>query len=659
MKNNFLKIAVIIESCLLTIAGLSQENMFCKLPDPTIFSSVTLNGWVKFQQTKPLQSGTLFTNNKTAFGLTGKYEMKVRKAITDELGIKHVWMQEFYNNIPVLFGEFILHEKNGRLVSGNGKIYTATTILQQINLTKPAATEKALQYVKGKKYWWQDSTKENKLKRKAKDQSASYYPRPELYYYFDDRLQQLRTGYKILIQAFDPGKSGYVYVDAGNGNVFRWDPVEKNTCDPSVVNTVWYGNKTIYTYTDLFTSGWDLEDDCNPSTYKVYDYATTFNSIFNSSNNQWTTDRQRSAATCLWSIRQTRDVYNGVFGRNGHDGDGANIDIYFDYVFPGNNTNNASFHHDPIGDDEMNIGTGMAGTIADDFGTLDIVAHEFTHGVVDYTANLVYERESGALDESFADVFGEYIEKRIFGSNNWLLGWDRMVNGTNAPVRDMANPQSFSQPDRYLGFNWLPATGSCIPVGPGESGDNDFCGVHTNSGVQNRMFFLLSAGGSGWTNDSSSRATAATGNNPYPWTVEGIGIENAVRIAYRALSFYLGANSSYSDSRNAWVHAANDLYGECSVQAIQTGKAWHAVGFFPPAQIGATVCGSYGTIPYYSNTPEQMNVAGSCTVNILPTDNLVQLSSAKKVVLGPGFWAENGSNFRAYIFVSECEFAAY
>jgi bacillolysin len=657
MKNNFLKIAISITGCFNLINIKAQENMFSKSPDPAIFSSVNKNGWVNFQQTKTLQSATLFIKNKRAFGLSDKYEMKSRKTITDELGIKHSWMQQFYNKIPVLFGEFILHEKNGQLISGNGKIYTAPTILHQFNLTKYLAIEKALQYVKAKKYWWQDSIKENKLKRKTKDQSATYFPKPVLYYYFDDKFYQLRPCYQILIQTFDPGKSGYVYIDAVTGNVFRWNPVEKYSCDAAVVNTPWYANRTIFTYTNTFISGWDMEDDCTPSTYKVYDFSTPFNSIFNSSNNQWLIDRERSAATCLWSIRQTRDVFNGVLGRNGHDGNGGNIDMYFDYIFANNSTYNASYHYDPTGDDEINIGTGATGTNLDDYGALDIMAHEFTHGVIHYTANFIYERESGALDESFADVFGEYVENRIFTNNNWLLGWDRIVNGMNAPVRDLSNPQSFAQPDRYMGFYWKPATNSCIPIAPGEPGDNDYCGVHFNSGVQNRMYYLLSTGGSGWTNDSSSRVTSSSGNNPYSWTITGIGIEKAVRIAYRAISFYLGANANYFDSRNAWVHAAVDLYGACSFEAIQTGKAWHAVGIFPPPTVTSeTVCGTVsGAFSGVINGTYYLATNCALTIN----NGALAYYGAGKVVISPGFRANNGSQFKAYYQTNDCAFAGY
>jgi Zn-dependent metalloprotease len=637
----------------------AQENEYCKNPDASIFSSVTLNGWVKFKPNIALNTATLFQTNKTSFGLQNNIEMKKIKTEVDDLGFTHSWYREFVNDIPVLFGHFIVHEKNNQLQSGNGKIYTAATINAN-NLIGPAgAINKALQFVHANKYWWQDTAKENKLKRKLNDLKATYFPKPEILYAYDDITKQIRLGYKIIVQTFDPGKSGILYIYADNGLVFLWDPLEHSSCDASTVNTNWYNNRIIYCYTDAFTSGWDLEDDCTSSTYKMYDYATASNSIFNSSNNQWTTLRQRSAATCLWSIRQTRDVYSNIFGRNGHNNSGGNIDMYFDYIFAGNSTNNANYHYDAIGDDEINIGRGNEDpSILDDYSALDILAHEFTHGVTQYTCNLVYQREPGALNESFSDLLGEYVENKVFNGNNWLLGWDRIVGGVNAPIRNMEAPLAFEQPDRYGGFKWSPASNACNPIGPGNPGNNDYCGVHTNSGVQNRMYYLLSVGGNGWTNDSSSRNVAATGANAYQWSVAGITIDKAARIAYRVMTVYLSSNSNYFDSRNAWVHAAEDLYGACSFEAIQTGKAWYAVGIGPPAGAGGNICGTFGNVPFTYTKPGQVNVANTCTVNILTTGNTVQVNAGNKITLNPGFTSLVGSRFVAHI-IDDCVFASY
>jgi Zn-dependent metalloprotease len=648
----------------------AQENMFCNIPDSGLFSKVSSNGWIKFRQDLSLKSSSVFSEHKKSFGFEDeKYEMRETKRETDKYGGTHIRLQEHYNSIPILFGDFLLHEKNGQLSSGNGKIYTTTkSIPSSPEMTKEKSIDLALANVNAKKYYWNDTAKENKIKRKSNDPTATYYPKPQLLYYYNDKMNAFQFCYRIVIQCFDAGKSSEVFIDASTGSIFLLNPLETSTCDPTTVNTVWYGNKTVYTYTDAFTSGWDLEDDCTPSTYKVFDAANS-NDIFNSSNNTWTSQRQRSAATSLWSIRQTRDVYKNSFERNGHDNDDQNIDIYFDYVWPGNDRDNASYRYDQFGDDEINIGCGSTSAITDDYGALDIMAHEFTHGVTQYSAELVYNREPGALNESFSDVMAEFVENKVLGSNNWLLGWDRMVlignSLVNAPIRSCIAPGLYRQPDRYLGLkNWSNATSSCSPTGPPSSPsdpvDNDNCGVHTNSGVQNRMFYLLSMGGNGWTDDSSSTIPSQTPFNSYQWSVQGIGIDKAGRIAYNAL-LYLISSSGYLDSRNAWVAAATNLYGECSQEAIQTGKAWYAVGIGPSTSTpaGNTYCDfGYGVYPLNLTKPGFISLSPNCTVYILPTGNQVTFTSANRVIINPGFTAFEGSKFTANINI-DCLFAQY
>jgi bacillolysin len=274
---------------------------------------------------------------------------------------------------------------------------------------------------------------------------------------------------------------------------------------------------------------------------------------------------------------------------------------------------------------------------------LDIIAHEFTHGVTQTSANLVYSKESGALNESFSDIFGISCYNWFSNGNNpniWLIGFDRKNPANTAQslyIRNMSNPNDKGDPDTYLGTNWVSTT---TPTDVG--GDN--WGVHRNSGVQNFMYFLLVNGGIG-VNDNGTN-----------YTVTGIGINNAQVIAYRALTVYLSINSQYADARNAWIHAAVDLYGSCSNQAIEVGKAWNAVGLAPPVINQTTnYCGTFGSTIFTANSPNIFSLSPNCTMIVNPA-NQIQFG-ANKVIVNPGFNAQTGSNFRAY--VSDCRFAAF
>jgi len=115
------------------------------------------------------------------------------------------------------------------------------------------------------------------------------------------------------------------------------------------------------------------------------------------------------------------------------------------------------------------------------------------------------------------------------------------------------------QPDTYLGENWIIPSSVCIK-------NNDYCGVHRNSGVQNYWFYLLAEGGTG------------TNDNGFNYNLLGIGKEKAARIAYRNLTAYLTPSATYIDARQGSIQAAIDLFGVNSFEEKQTRDAWQAVG---------------------------------------------------------------------------------
>jgi hypothetical protein len=213
--------------------------------------------------------------------------------------------------------------------------------------------------------------------------------------------------------------------------------------------------------------------------------------------------------------------------------------------------------------------------------TLDIAGHEFTHGVVRFSANLNTFGESGALIESFCDIFGTMIEDFSRGSNNWTIGEDAST------IRDMQTPSNTANPSTYLTDPLWVNTIGCIPGSANDPGDN--CGVHTNAGVQNHWFYLLSQGG--------------TQNGVI---VQGIGIDKAASIAYTNLTTFLGSNANHPAARLGAISAAKQLYGVCSNEVIQTTNAWAAVGVGAPYSGNCLtisgeniICRDFTTFPYH------------------------------------------------------------
>lgn len=222
-------------------------------------------------------------------------------------------------------------------------------------------------------------------------------------------------------------------------------------------------------------------------------------------------------------LGDTYDYYHSRYGRDSYDGKGGDLRAF---VRVRNKKDepmrNAAFIPDDI--DTMIFGEGMT--------KVDVVAHELTHGVTFNSAGLWYMYQSGALNESFSDIFGEAVENYSKGAHDWLVG--AQIPG--GALRSMADPTLYGDPDHYRDF---------------QSSCSDWGGVHTNSGIQNKAFYLLT---------------------------QKIGITKAAAIAYMTLTTYLGERARFTDSRVGFIESANKLYGKGSTEAKEAAAAWTAVG---------------------------------------------------------------------------------
>lgn len=260
------------------------------------------------------------------------------------------------------------------------------------------------------------------------------------------------------------------------------------------------------------------------------------------------------AVQAQYGIESTRAYFSHMHDRASYDDRGSRVTAYINY---GESYNNAFWNGFNLvfgSGDQYNYGAIVS---------LDIVGHEYTHGVVDYAAKFRYTGESGALDESFADIFGEMVEYETMGANDWILGKDVGLHH-RLLFRSMSDPNRAGQPDTYGGRYWIE------PQCAQPSRANDRCGVHTNSGVQNKWFYLLSIGETG-INDHDQK-----------YDVQGIGRRKAAQIAYRSLTEYLSPTSDYQVARSGSIQAAIDLYGRGSVEHEMTTTAWYAVGVGEP-----------------------------------------------------------------------------
>tara|TARA_B100001109_G_C18864441_1_gene476112 strand:- start:3598 stop:7098 length:3501 start_codon:yes stop_codon:yes gene_type:complete len=487
----------------------------------------------------------------------------LNKTEVDELGYTHLAYKQSFNGIPLAFSDFKVHLKNGKIISINGKWINKEPATQNKSLSENDALEKALAHIGAKVYKWQVELEEKHIKTLEGDLNATYFPKGELVYVSPKAKlnpNEMELAYQFNIYAHEPHERVEIYVSANNGNIlFKNDLIHTGNAS-GTARTAYSGNQSVTTDSTGLNqfrlrqtaSGGGVQtfDLNNATTYGgAVDFTDTDN-FWNNVNNQ----QDQYATDAHWGAERTYDYFFNKHNRNSINNAGFTLVSYVHYD---NNYANAFWNGQ-----YMTYGDG-SGAISP-LTALDIAGHEITHGLTTFSANLVYQSESGALNESFSDIFGAAIEFYARPNNaNWTIGED-----IGRTIRSMSNPAAFGDPDTRNGNNWLNVVG-CTP-----SNQNDNCGVHINSGVQNFWFYLLVNGGSG-VNDLGNA-----------YSVSGIGIDKAAAIAFRNLTVYLGRTSDYDDARLYAIRSAIDLYGACSPEVAAVTNAWYAVGVGAPYVAG-------------------------------------------------------------------------
>lgn len=550
------------------------------------------------------------------------------KSESDREGFTHEKFQLYEQGIKVEFANYTLHSKNGKLQSMNGEFYKIVNAKVKPALSAQEAFSRAVALTGAKTYLW-DS---------PQDAAAMDYAKPkgELVFLPDMENQgkerttdKVRLAYKFDIYATNPLSRGDLYIDAVTGQALFYNATIKhlgenvhgkskaalteNSLNSKMAvvaanaATRYSGTQTIQT--TLSGSSYILLDGTRGNGIQTYNSARTATyptTNFTDADNNWieynNTNKDNGALDAHWGAEMTYDYWSAVHGRNSYDGAGAKIKSYVHYnlVAAGYPNNNNAFWNGSV----MTYGDGTGTGGFDILTAMDVAGHEIGHAVCTYTANLAYQKESGAMNEGFSDIWGACIEYRAAPTKStWLVGEDIERRSGHLALRSMSDPNSEGQPDTYGGTYWVNV--NCTPTN-----NNDQCGVHTNSGVLNHWFYILSVGKSG-TNDLGNA-----------YNVTGITIDKAAKIAYRLESNYLSANSTYATARTYGIQSAIDLYGAGSAEVIATTNAFYAVG------VGAAYSGGSGdTTP--PSAPSSLTASGTTGT----TTNLTWTASTDNVAV--------------------------
>ena len=506
---------------------------------------------VQFRQGAGIPFSKFTSWARSSFGLSEEYGFKLLNSDSDPLGMVHYRYQQTYNDLLLEGTMFIVHVKNGVIQSVNGTLFNKLSASRAASLDESAALTKALGYMKASKYRWESAQQEAHLKQVTGNAQATWYPKGEqmlVPYHGNLKGESYRLAYRFDIYADQPMRREYVFVDAASGEIIYTINRIRNANSTATAVTKYSGNRNIITDSVNATS-YRLRETGRGLGIETYNSQTTTNHPvvdFTDTDNTWNNvnaAQDEVATDAHWGAEITYDYYMLKFGRSSVDNAGQKLLSYVHFDVDLVNANWDGTH--------MNYGDGDLSQGVSPLTCLDVAGHEISHGVTEHTSNLIYQDEMGALNESFSDCMGNAI--RQFGKNsatmNWLIG-DEM-GGT--PFRDMSDPNQYGQPDTYMGTDWY-------------AGAFDNGGVHTNSGVMNFWFYLLTEGGSG------------TNDNGDTYSIVGLGLDSAAAICYRMNSIYLVPTSQYADARRYAIQAAIDLYGPCTNPVIQTTNAWHAVG---------------------------------------------------------------------------------
>lgn len=245
---------------------------------------------------------------------------------------------------------------------------------------------------------------------------------------------------------------------------------------------------------------------------------------------------------------KTYDFYKEVFDRDSIDGGGLELTSSVHY---GQGFDNAFWNGS-----QMVYGDGSGRIFAKGGLTraIDVIAHELTHGVTQATAGLQYRKQSGALNESFSDVFGSLVKQYSLGETadqaDWLIGEGILGPALRGQaLRSLRAPGTAYELDRQPGH-----MDDYVDLPDNNDPRNDNGGVHINSGIPNRAFYL-----------------AAT-------TVGGNAWEKVGRIWYVTLTERLGPNSEFRAAAEATIDVAGDLFGAGGTEQSSVRSAWEKVG---------------------------------------------------------------------------------
>ncbi|MCB5164689.1 M4 family metallopeptidase [Streptomyces bambusae] len=482
-----------------------------------------------------------------ALGLPAAEALHVRDVVQDDDGSVHTRYERTYDGLPVLGGDLVVHARKDGSVRGVTWARAASVAVPRTapRVSEAAARRQALAaaedrgtvraaVVRTRQVVWAAHGTPVRARETVVDGLRRDGTPSEVHVVADTR-----TGARLFVH--DTVHSG-----TGNTQYSGSVPLGSSFADPT------------YTLTDTARG--------NHRTHDLRRGTSGTGTLFSGADDVWgdgtAAEPETAGADAHYGAAATWDYYKDVHGRNGLRNDGV---APYSRVHYGNNYVNA-FWQDSCFCMTYGDGAGNAKPLT----SLDVAAHEMTHGLTSVTARLVYSGESGGLNEATSDIMAAAVEfstGNASDAGDYLVGEKIDIRGTGAPLRYMDRPSR----DGVSKDSWYPGIGGID--------------VHYSSGPANHWFYLASEGSGPKVVNGVSYDSPTSDGLP----VTAIGREAAERIWFRALTVYMTSNTGYAGARTATLQAAADLYGFGSPTYNNTANAWAAVNVGPRILDGVTV----------------------------------------------------------------------
>ncbi len=509
------------------------------IENPTEDKFTFINKEFKEVVANEIEAQAFLMNNKELLGkTTGTFE--VVDTEKDEIGYTHFRSVMTGDGIPVYGSDVVVHvDKNNKVYAVNGTINENVMNIEWSDLVK-ISQEDALKIAK-------DLLNIKDLPKDANINS-------ELYIY--EHEGEFHVVYLVELFTLENGPTSWqVFVNAENGQIVNKLSFVQNAAPAQGTGVDLKGkNVSINTYEDngkyylkdttRLSNGsiitFDLNNISENSYFNSSRYGNFNGTVVSSANNAFNTERMKAAVSAHNNVAKICDYYKAEFNRDGIDGRGSDVKIG---VHLDNKYNNAFW--DPsvkamvFGDGDGRIFSSLA-------EALDVTAHETTHGVIDSSSKLLYQNQSGALNEALADIMAVACENE---PSDWKIGEDVYItdnpwnkNPLRDSLRNMQDPKSCGQAEHLSEY---PGDKRAISKYPEDNG-----GVHIYSGIILKAAYNIGS---------------------------QIGMREMGRLFYRA-NHYFTRITNFKQARIGTLQAALDLYGKDSREYKIVWQAFDAVG---------------------------------------------------------------------------------